>query len=121
MQANRIIPLLITIFFFAFSRITAQCFPINGNIDIYDLENQPNNVLTLTGSTNGEVNTFAIPSGTLDGLQFPAPDIIFEMVVEPEDTVNIFNDLCPVKNFDASIFNLFNINKTVGTISVYVI
>ena len=103
MRANRIIPLLITIFFFVSSRITAQCFPINGNIDIYDLENQPNNVLTLTGSTNGEVNTFAIPSGTLDGLQFPAPDIIYEMVVEPEDTFNIFIDLCPGTNFDASI------------------
>jgi len=103
MQANRIIPLLITIFFFAFSRVTAQCFPINGNIDIYDLDSQPNSVLTLTGSTEGAVNTFAIPEGTVDGLQFPAPDIIYEMVIEVGDTFNIFIDLCPSTNFDASI------------------
>ena len=36
MRANKIIPLLITISFFAFSRLTAQCFPVNDNIDIYD-------------------------------------------------------------------------------------
>ena len=64
MRANRIIPLLITFFFFVSRRITAQCFPINGNIDIYDLEKQPNKVLTLTGYTNGEVKTFANTSGT---------------------------------------------------------
>jgi len=103
MRANKIIPLLITISFFAFSRLTAQCFPVNDNIDIYDLDSQPNNVLTLTGSTDGAENTFAIPGGTLDGLQFPAPDIIYEMVVEPGDTFNIFIDLCPGTNFDASI------------------
>ena len=103
MRANKIIPLLITISFFAFSRLTAQCFPVNDNIDIYDLDSQPNNVLTLTGSTDGAENTFAIPAGTLDGLQFPAPDIIYEMVIEVGDTFNIFIDLCPSTNFDASI------------------
>ena len=80
MRANRIIPLLITIFFFAFSRLTAQCFPVDDNIDIYDLDSQPNNVLTLTGSTDGAENTFAIPGGTLDGLQFPAPDMILSLI-----------------------------------------
>ena len=103
MRPNRIIPLLITIFFFVFSRLTAQCFPIDGNIDINYLENQPDSVLTITGSTDGAENTFAIPGGTLEGLQFPAPDIIYEMVVDPGDNFNIFIDLCPGTNFDASI------------------
>ncbi|SVA67477.1 uncharacterized protein METZ01_LOCUS120331, partial [marine metagenome] len=39
----------------------------------------------------------------MDGLQFPAPDIIYEMVVDPGDAFNIFIDLCPGTNFDASI------------------
>ena len=54
---------------------------MDGNIDIYDLENQPNNVLTLTGSTDGAANTFAYPR-ELSGLQFPSSDIIYEMVIE---------------------------------------
>ena len=103
MRLNRSALLLIIFFLVLFNRVIGQCFPVDGNIDIYDLENQPNNVLTLTGSTDGAANTFAIPSGELSGLQFPSSDIIYEMVIEIGDTFNLFFDLCPGTNFDASI------------------
>ena len=103
MRLNRSALLLIIFFLVLSNRVIGQCFPVDGNIDIYDLENQPNNVLTLTGSTDGAANTFAIPTGELSGLQFPSSDIIYEMVIEVGDTFNLFFDLCPGTNFDASI------------------
>ena len=101
MRPNNIVLYLIILFIS--SRLVAQCDPIAGNIDIYDLENQPNNVLTLTGTTDDEANSFAMPSGTYGGLTFPALDIIYEMVIEEGDTFNLFFDLCPATNYDASI------------------
>ena len=94
MRFNRSLILVIVLSLLFFNRVIAQCLPVDGNIDIYDLENQPNNVFTLTGSTDGAANTFAIPSGELSGLQFPSSDIIYEMVIEVGDTFNLFFDLC---------------------------
>ena len=71
MRPNRIIPFLITIFFFVFSRITAQCLPIDGNIPIYDLDTFPGSVYTVSGSTAGAVSTFGISD---------APDTVQKML-----------------------------------------
>ena len=47
MRLNRSALLLIIFFLVLSNRVIGQCFPVDGNIDIYDLENQPNNVSHL--------------------------------------------------------------------------
>ena len=117
MRLNRSALLLIIFFLVLSNRVIGQCFPVDGNIDIYDLENQPDNVLTLTGSTDGAANTFAIPDCELSGLQFLSSDIIYEMVIEVGDTFNLFFDL----ETKSGSLNLISLNGVSVIINKYLL
>ena len=105
MRRNKKGSKVLIILLFISPLVFGQECSVDDNIDIYNLENEPNNFITISGSTVGAANTFEIPNppDTLGWINYSKPDVIYEMVIDPGDTFNLFFDLCPSTNYDASI------------------